>query len=152
MTDYLIQDDISYLGLRRLHVMRPDAPVEEGQYLARIAEEDGELLLDLRWVDELENHHYLAAWRLNMDYPMWCMKFNGDFGLAVSQAARSYQVRFGLLPNRVRTLCREDLPPWVELAQEDGAVIQRIEIEAVENNFPARVVGVYSVQEASDGS
>lgn len=150
MSDYVLRDDMSALGIRRVHVM---AAVEVGQgpYAAQMQAEDGETVMVMTWKDDLDNHHLYLAWRLNMSYPMWCETVDGDLAGAVQKAARRYQVRFGRWPNRAHIRQAEGLPRGVELRGEQGEVITRVDFAPVEKCWQPNVVGVYYTEEIEHG-
>ena len=143
MTDYVLRDDISALGIRRLHVMRAEMEVEQGPYVERMQAEDGETVMVMLWKDELDNHHLYLAWRLNMNYPMWCWTIDGNLAEATAKAARRFLARFGKWPNRAHIRQAEGLPPGVELRDEQGEVLTRVDFAPLDNCWQANVVGVY---------
>lgn len=153
MADYVILDDMSKLGLRRLHVMRPGTEVDVEKYVRMAMDEGAEIQSVLKWLDEdLDNHHLYLTWRLTMaSEPMYCWGIGGDFGLAVSKASASYLKRFGRWPNRVMTRQADGLPPGVELMGSDGEVCARLELEAVETGFQAGMVGVFYREDGDHG-
>lgn len=153
MADYVILNDMSELGMRRLHVMRPGKAVDEKPYVDQVLEESGELQMVFHWHDEaLDNHHLYLTWRFGMaEEPMYCWGIGGDFGLAVSKASACYLKRFGRWPNRVMTRQTEGLPSGVELKNPEGEVCARLELEAVEKGFQAGVVGVFYREEGERG-
>ena len=150
MTDYVLMDDFSALGIRRVHVMSP-VEVDQTPYVEMMQAEDGETVMVMLWKDELDNHHLYLAWRLNMNsYPMWCVTVDGDLAGAVQKAARRYQVRFGRWPNRAHIRQAADLPKGVELRGEQGEVLTRVDFAPVEKCWQMNVVGVF-YQEGEHG-
>ena len=149
MTDYVLRDDVSALGIRRMHVMSP-VEVDQTPYVEMMQAEDGETVMVMQWKDDLDNHHLYLAWRLNMSYPMWCVTVDGDLAGAVQKAARRYQARFGQWPNRAHICQAADLPKGVELRDEQGEVLTRVDFAQVEKCWQSNVVGVF-YQEGEHG-
>ena len=78
-----------------------------------------------------------------MSYPMWCVTVDSDLAGAVHKAAQRYQARFGKWPNRAHICQAEGLPPGVELRDEQGEVLTRVDFAPLEKCWQANVVGVY---------
>lgn len=132
-------NDISYLGLRRLHVIRGGQAVEQERWEQVAFEEGGEIQARYAWVDDLGMHHLMLAWRCWMN-PMWVMRVAKPEGVegwmeAIGRAAEMYWRRNGEWPNRA--LVRAGTQAPVEIAENGVVVMDRDE----------RVVGVIKLEE-----
>lgn len=142
---FVVQDDVSYRGLRRVHLLgNSKIPVEE--MMARAEDENAELEGVWEWEDdELGQWHIYGVWRVNMasQYSMFCVSVGkgGDVDGALMRAIRMYQERMGEWPNRFLT--RVGLVGHEKVVYEKEMVeLVRVEVEI---NFPVGVVGVYRV-------
>ena len=127
---YVIQDDVSRYGLRRMHLMRKVKYGEE-EVEKLLNEMEGESPARMTtayattWQDEVGNWHLFMAWREMME-TMYVA--SGKFCEALVQATRGYMRRFGNLPDRVIVREGTEAPELVQL-EGDGrsqrAVVKR---------------------------
>lgn len=129
---YIIQDDVSRFGLKRLHVMRPkpisEEDIDDLDSELESIQADNRREFVLQWIDEIGNHHAFLAKRLMMGTKMFVAQ--GKFEQALKEAARGYLSRTSKLPNRVVVHAGAETPDKVILNETAALVEKRIWMQA----------------------
>lgn len=158
--EFVLRDDTSSHGIRRLHVINNRGPVDGLGLRTWIEDNGGEIGFVLSWQDvELGVSHFYMAWKESKmaSYPIWCTEIDRDPKVAtcenvrssVGRAAVTYHRKFGTWPNKA--ILRSDywdpkIEPWLEL-QVNDEIVGRVEIWPVDIQWQTGVVGVY-IEEA----
>jgi len=95
---FVVLDDMSRYGLRRLHLLGA-FPVDADPYLDQMEAIGGIPLVKMEYEDDLGNYHLYLAWRFVME-AMVVFGIDGcDLGEAIGKAAVGYFRRFGVWPD-----------------------------------------------------
>lgn len=126
--NFVVRDDFSDYGLRRLHMLST-GQIGVEDFLERVEREGGELQASLSWQDEVGNFHVYLAWRQMMGEAMQfesMEKGDGNLGPALMRAISRYGKRVGRLPNRA--VVREGTPGPEKLPVKCGEqeIVMRI--------------------------
>jgi len=143
---YVVRDDTSSAGLRRLHVL-DSKEIDPTPYVQKALDE-GEIKSWMSYQDdELGDYHFLLFWRLKMaGYPIWAKNIDKgqQVGDAIGAAAVRYFQRQGRWPNKA--IVRQngaEIPKSVLLMDKNQDQTGFVSVEVVQKNWQKGVVGVY---------
>ena len=157
---YVIRDDVSEHGLRRLHVVGMSNTEAAEAVLQKAELEGGQVELRYAWLDEvLDQWHAYGVWRCGMGgYPMYAVGVGGKKGAqevaeAIWRGVERYRTRMNAEnadKEEWRVIARKGLVPDEVMVVGDGnhqVTVRRVEVE---NGWQAGVVGVWR-EKAADG-
>ena len=163
---FVVRNDISWAGFRRLHVMaNENQTIDRAAVDQMIQDEGGRIEGEFSWHDEnLGAYHLYIVWRITMaTYPMFVSVIDRNerrakkkksamelISEAISRAAVNYHLRFERWPDRamIRSEEMEKIENYNgQEYQIQGEPIKgqliRVEIEPVKINWQMGIVGVY---------
>lgn len=143
---YVVRDDTSCLGLRRLHLLS-DQELDAERILRGVLAEGGEITAWYAWKDKtLGNYHLYIGWRYKMTGPaMWAVNVDGTLDNTIQRAVVGYRKRFKKLPNRaiVRRNGVDLDGQEIQMMDEQGEELGEIRIVAVDTGWQNGVIGVW---------
>lgn len=150
MDPFVVRDDISEYGLRRVHLLHIEK-IDPMTIVEWALAEDSELEGIWEWEDaDLNQWHLYGVWRIGMsvNYPMYCVgvdpKKDGALEKGLFMAIGRFMETMHMQPNRV--VVREGLisDALIGMEMKDGVKVE-LEVVTVKSSFPVNVVGVYAV-------
>lgn len=127
---FVVRDDMSRAGLRRLHLLG-HVPVYADFYLSQMLTDGGTVQMVARYEDDIGNFHLYMAWRMVMEKMVVFAIDGGDVVQATGEAAVSYYERLGVWPDRAVVRVGMDGPKGIELINEEE-VVGKVMIERVD--------------------